>query len=515
MLRTHKCLMVVAVLSGTVSAWGSPVLEQAGVLRERGDAEAELSLLKDAVSRDPSHAELVIALAQAYLRADNSSWAMRALSRYLDEHGPSCAVTLALAHLKIVRAEVREAQQLLDQSGCTAPPEVLARRQLLSAYVALLEERFDRTRAFLEEVRSSPRIFEEDESLLRYLTEATTPERSPRFKGAVNLEGGWTSQGLAGSPVDQTTRESSGTVMTVLGARLEVMLKQTGSIRPLVEGRVQAQELWSEQTADLSFRTGTGRLGVLLGRELPQLKVLGVLDATQTQGGDRYQDGPQWYAEGRRAELELEFSKYLFVMAGGGGRDFRDTSRTRTEIDGLVGWSLQHPSGTQSLSGVAARFHDARSDVHDLVGVSVMSQLRFGLGREFYGKVGQTVSLDDYFHSSDATPEAAVGSRRDLTWHATASVETPRWSSVQPALKYELTARRSSIQAYDYTDHRWLLTLAYSFDSDHLGQTLVESRGRAALEYQGLEGSEASSSQQLRELLRNEEQQRRSSTCQR
>lgn len=298
MLRTNTLAVAVAVLSGTGPAWGNAVLEQAAALRARGDTDAELSLLKEAISREPSNGELVVALAQAYQRSNNSSWAMRTLSRYLEEQGPACPVTLALAYLKLTRAELSEARQLLDQSGCTVPPEVFARRKLLSAYISVLEERLERARALLDEVRQSPRIFEEDEALLAHLTRATTPERLPRVNGAVNLEAGWTSQGLAGSPVDQTTRENSGTAITVLGARLEVMPKQTGNLRPLVEGHVQANQLWSDQASELSFRTGTGRVGVLLGRELPRVKVLGAFDVTQTEGGDQYEDGPEWYAEG-------------------------------------------------------------------------------------------------------------------------------------------------------------------------------------------------------------------------
>jgi hypothetical protein len=524
MIRSSVFARTLAILCMAASsdiAWSAParsdaadVLSQARELEQHGRQDSALELLKAANLAEPANPQLVLALAQAYVKSRNNPWALRVLSRYLEEHEQACNVRITLAWLQIQQGEKRQSRQLLDQSGCASPPEILARRQLYTAYLDLLEERRERATELVESARSSPVLFEEDQALLAHLTAATQPERLATVTGLVDFANGWTSHGLAGSPVDQTAQRSSGTAITIFDARLRLMAKNTGSVRPLAEGQFRAQQLWSDETSDLSFRTGTGRAGVLLGRSTPQLLMLAVVDGTQTQGGDRYAAGPMWFSEAQRGELELELPGSVYLMTGAGHRSFREIGRTRTELDGTVGWAAQQSRRLRFLGGISARYHDAKNEAFDLVGVTAVSQARFSLPKDFEAGVTASVSVDDYHRSEGYFVSNAPSTRRDAQWRAIFALYTPQFlAKMRLVARYELTARRSSASAYEYTDHRLLAALEWRIDSDQLGRSVVSTADRAAADYGLLGASGGSSSLQLRELMRQEENQRRSSTC--
>jgi hypothetical protein len=221
-----------------------------------------------------------------------------------------------------------------------------------------------------------------------------------------------------------------------------------------------------------------------------------------------------WFSEAQRGEFELELPGALFLMSGVGHRNFREIGRTRTEIDGTIGWAAQQPRRLRFLGGVSARYHDAKNDAFDLVGVTIVSQTRFTLPRDFEAGATLSVSLDDYHRSEGYFVADAPSTRRDAQWRAIAALYSPHLiEQVRLVARYELTTRRSSAAAYEYTDHRLLVAFEWRVDSDQLGRTVVTSHGRAAADYGSIGGSGDASSTQLRELMRQEENQRRSSTC--
>lgn len=490
------------------------VLSKAKALQDQGKLDESLQLLKRAQAASPTSEQLVLALAGAYTKKQNHSWALRALSRYLEETEQSCPVRFALAWLHLQQARKDQARQLLDQSGCTSPPEIVARRKIYTAYLEMLDERRARANELIDEARSSPALFEEDQALLEHVANTTQPGRVAWATGLVDFSNGWTSHGLAGSPVDQVARKSSGTAISVLDARLRVMALNTGKIRPLVEGQFRAQQLWSNETSDLSFRTGTARAGLLLGSEAPRLVAAVAFDGTQTQGGDRYSDGPLWFSEARRAEVELELPGAVFIVSGVGQRSFREIGRTRDEVDGTIGWAAQRPDRLRFLGGLSARYHNARNAAFDLAGFTAVSQVRVTLPRDFEAGTTLSVSLDNYYRSEGYFVTDALSTRRDAQWRAIAALYTPPLIGLlRLAARYELSIRRSSATAYEYTDHRVLAALEWRIDSDQLGRNLIAPHGRTSADYGNLGGAAGATSTQLRDLMRQEENQRRNSTC--
>lgn len=520
--RALPTCLAIYLVARTTHAWATPsadaseaaVLSKARTLQGQGQLDEALQLLKQAQAAEPNSEQVVLALASAYMKKRNPTWALRALARHLEEHEQSCLVRFALAWLYIQQAQKPQARQLLDQPGCTSPPEVVARRRIYTAYLDALDERRARASELIDDARSSPALFEEDQALLEHVAATTQPERVTWATGLVNVSNGWTSHGLAGSPVDQAARESAGTAITVLDARLRVMALNTGKIRPLVEGQFRAQQLWSSETSDLSFRTGTARAGLLLGSEAPRIVAAVAYDGTQTQGGDRYSDGPLWFSEARRAEVELELPGSVFIVSGVGQRNFREVGRTRGEIDGTIGWAAQQPRGLRFLGGLSARYHNAKNAAFDLAGLTAVSQVRVTLPKDFEAGTTLSVSLDNYYRSEGYFVSDAPSTRRDAQWRAVAALYTPPLIGLlRLATRYELSMRRSSATAYEYTDHRVLAALEWRIDSDQLGRDIIAARGRATADYGNLGGADGASGTQLRELMRQEENQRKNSTC--
>lgn len=487
------------------------VRKDAQRLRAEGDEGAALEALKAGYAKSPGDEALVMALADAYQRRGNTAWAVRVLSRYLDEHALACNPRLFLVWIHARQGLTRPARQLLMEPGCSSPPELAARWHLLAAYLDFLEEHREATIEHTEMARKSSVLFEQDTALLAYLTAVTQPERTPTFTGLVNLMTGWTSQGLAGSPTDSVTRQNSATALSIADARLRWTLLNAGTIRPLLEGQLRAQQLWATQTSDLSFRTLTGRVGVQLRRELPRLTGLAVFDGTQIQGGDRYATGPIWFSEARRGEFELELPHSTFLMVGGGHRLFRESGRSRAELDATLGWAI--PVGTKArfLGALSGRYHAANSQAYDLAGFTVISQFRHVLPKDFELGVTLSAAVDSYYNSQNYFSMRST--RRDVQWRGVGAVYSPELGQLRLVGKYEMSARRSSAEAYEFTDHRLLVAIEWQIDSDRLARTTTSDEQDVSRDYRELGAGGGSSSLQLRELMRQEETQRRGSSC--
>ncbi|HMA92430.1 MAG TPA: hypothetical protein VKP30_07075, partial [Polyangiaceae bacterium] len=457
------------------------LIQGASRLHAEQKDDAALELLKAGVAHSPEDETLVMALAKAYMRKGNTAWATRVLSRYIEEHALACNPRMLLIWIQMRQGLIRPARELLDGPGCGSPPEVKARWHLIAAYLDLLEKKQVPATEHLEVARNSPALFEEDEALLAYLGGETEPERTARVTGLANLALGWTSHGLAGSPIDQAARKSSGTPIGIIDARLRWMLLNAGTVRPLLEGQLRAQQLWSGETSALSFRTITGRAGFQLRRELPRVTWLAVFDGTQIQGGDRYAAGPIWFSEGKRGEFELELPHSVLLMIGGGHRAFRDLARSRAEFDATLGWAAQWGAQTRFLGGLSGRYHDAKNQAYDLGGFTAVSQLRRYLPHDFELGATLAVAVDNHFRSGGYF--SSLSTRRDVQWQGTGALYLPPIAQLRFLARYELTARRSSVDAYEFTDHRFLAALEWSIDSERLTRKTVAEQGRGTIDY--------------------------------
>lgn len=521
-IRYAAAALTVAVLAAAYPSVASAAaadpetraLDAAAAARAAGDLKGAIATLKEAWDDLPHSDAVVMALALAYLADENPTWAVRVLSEHLDYHEDACDPRLLLAWVHVEAGMPELAHAVLDGAICEAPPEIRARRELVLAQLDRVEGRDDEARARLREVRQSRRIYAEDRARLGELTRALDPPRaSPVATGRVELGLGWTSNGLAGSPVDAASPESVGSALGVADLRLRLAARRPLVARPMVEGRLRAQELGADDAKELSFETGTLRAGFLLGEASSETLVAFSTDATRLAGGDSYEPGPLWFSEAQRVEIELGVGGAFALFAGSGRRRFRDVGRTRSEGELSVGWGTSGPLGVVAIGGLSFRGHDAQNDAYDLVGTSAVTQGFVPVWSGFELSATLATSGDVYPRSEGYFAGAGESARRDLVLRLGAGAWTPRRHPVRGGLTFEHTSRTSSAEAYDYTDARWLLRLEWRFDSDTLGRRSIGAEGRTPFEHGPLAEGGDDDLGDVRELMRQDDAAQRGASC--
>lgn len=492
----------------------SAALAAGAAARQRGDLKEAITVLKAAWDELPESEAVVLALAMAYLADGNVTWAARVLSEHLDYHPEDCDARFLLAWVHVNGGMPDLAHDVLDAEPCEAPPEIRARAALLRAHLAHVEQRDEEARERLAEARRSPRIYQEDRLLLGELTRELEPLRQePLATGRLELGLGYTSNGLAGSPVDTTAPESVGSVLSLIDARLRLTARRPASARAMVEGQLRSQRLTAAEARDLGFETGTLRAGVHLGRRSPAPLLAFATDATRLVGGDRYDSGPLWFSEAQRGEVELGLGESVVLFASGGRRRFRELGRVRTEGELSLGWVAAGPRGIKAIGGSSIRAHDARNDAYDLVGASAVTQLWAPVvsGLELSALVA--TSADAYPASEGYFGGAQGSARRDFLLRLGAGLWSARSRPLRAGVSFEWTRRTSSAESYDYADSRGMVRLEWRFDSDTLGRQAVGGTGRPRFEYGVFAKAEEGELGEVRELMRQDEAAQRGASC--
>jgi tetratricopeptide (TPR) repeat protein len=487
------------------------VLLQAQRLREAGQVQEAIAKLEQAYEELPTDEQVAVALAQAYLADDNQMWAIRTLARHLDYEEDACSARSLLAWIYLSAGMTEAADGLLAFEGCESPRAVHTRWLLIRAYAAHLREQPEEVQELLKQARRSGSIYAEDEALLTTLSRIYEPGRTPLAAGHLELGAGWTSNGLAGSPVDEASVDNAASGVVELDARLRLTLPTPGVLKPLVEGRLQTTELTAQESSDLSHRTGTGRAGFSYG-DSTRIELLYGGELTQIAAGDRYQSGPLWFSEAHRLEYQLQLGSALVLFGATGHRQFRERGRTRWEFEQGVAWAVPASWGAAVLGGISGRIHDAEKDAYERSGATFILQLKQPVLQRVELRLGTTTSVDVY-PKSDGYFAAGKGIRRDLELRLRAGAWAPRRSSAMVGLTYELTNRHSSADEYSFADHRLLAKLRFTSDSEQLRRRVVSTKGRTELEIRGLDASDGEDASEIRELIEQDESVRSSSTC--
>ena len=495
----------------TAAADPSAMLRDASALREAGDIDAAIERLKAAYERLPNDEQIVIALAQAYLDDDNQVWAIRTLARHLDYEAGACNARALLAWIYVTTGMTEMAEDVLAFDGCREPPAVRTRWLLIRAFAAHLADDADRVRDLIGQARRQGAIYAEDEALLATLTGIYEPGRVPAAVGHVEFGAGWTSNGLAGSPVDQSSTTDAASALLELDARLRATWPSRGLVQAVAEGRLRATELASAVAHDLSYRTVTGRAGVRVGK-LPQLELLYAGELTQIAADDRYQSGPLWFSEAHRLEYQLDISRASLLFGAAGHRDFRELGRSRWEIEQGIAWAVSTRSNTGVLGGISARYNEARNRAYDRSGATIVLEIQHPLPHRFELRAGGSASVDAYPHSAGYFMEGNR-TRSDEELRLRGGIWAHLSSAMMTGLTYELTNRSSSATDYAFTDHRILLRVRGSSDSDRLRRRVVPIAGRSPLELGSTDETAGVDASDVRELIERDESVRRGSTC--
>jgi len=519
-----RCFVFMALLasvSGTALAeTAEPLSPAAAVDRARelqaaGDGEAARDLLREAAEAHPDSELLPLARAESYLADDNDFWAIKVLTEFSDNHPPACQARMFKARIQIDQAALDEAEATLTEPGCEEPEEVRARALVLRAVIAEARQDDDAARTHIGEAQDTGSRYAEDDALLNKLSAAygLTPE--PTFDWKLDVNVGWTSNGLAGSPVDRVSQDdSSGSALTTVNARLGWRPVSVGVLHPLIEARWRQTELFAENARGLSTRQPGLRLGATLGNETPRLTVTYGYEAVQVQEGDRYEEGPMLYSEGHRGEYEIEANDTWFAFGGGGHRRFRETGRTRWEFEQGLAAAFAPSDSTRLMLGTSARFYDADNDAYDLVGATGLAQLSVAFPHGFELRESVSLSGDVYTDSSGFFAGASREEREDVLLRASATLWSPSTAGLKGGLEYDYTSRASTATPYSFHDHRLLLRMSWAYDSERLSVSRIPAEGRVPLRH-GLDpnADQPRSDERVRELMRQDEDVRRGSSC--
>jgi hypothetical protein len=483
---------------------------------ERKEPREAKTLLKAALASHPRVIELRLLLARAYLELDNRVWARRVLVEGLAADRDSCQLRSWLIWVQLKGAELDEAAALLDEKGCPDSEPMRGRWHLLRGTLARYREQREGAAKQLELAADGAELYQEDQELREGLQRYALPDRPPPLDLRLELGGGYTSDGLAGSPSDAAHAEAHPTAaMSVdLLALFEPPLGRV--FRPSLELGLRGLFFSAMEARDFSHLALSVRPGLHLPGDL-HLAYAGQLFLLT--GADSYEAGPRWYYETHRGEVEWTPRPWITLLGGAGRSTFREEPRTRTELDGSVGLTFR-PWRLAVLAVLSLRGHWARHEAYNLGGgtfiTSATLPLTLSVGT-FSLRARFLLSADLYPDSAGYFDDAAavdVESRRDLLIKGGLEGWSPAWRGMRAGLSYEASGRLSTIDAYEYVDHRVLLRLRVRLDLDPWApSTATAGSGHVRLPV-GVAGSkDALEEERIRDLLRQEDAARRGSTC--
>ena len=500
--------------SAGASADTSQVLDRAEEMKRAGDESGARDLLKEALREEPDNERIVHALALAYLDADNEFWALKVLREHEEADPPACSSRALRAWILIGQANLDLAEDALAAPQCEATEEMRARFSLLQAKLALVRGDEQEAHRLLEDVHGSSRVFAEDKSHADALLLRLDPGRMPLMTWRVDLGLGWTSNGLAGSPVDPADMgQDSSSPLALLDARARLVIPAARAVRPVVEAQLRVQRLTAEAVRPLSYWQPQLRPGVLFGEAFPRLLLTYGYDAVQIEADDQYEEGPVWFSSAHRVDYELEATDWLMAFGGGGKRWYREAGRTRWEVEqGLAGGARVHPS-VRVMGGASARWNRAFNDAYDSSGATLLAQVSTSLPAGLQLRVNGSLSIDDYPRSHGYFAGSKGKKRTDKQLRGKVGLWSPPWSGFQIGADYERAKRWSTAEAYAFGEHRVLVHGVWAFDTDRLGRTVIGSEGRVALPLPAAAASAAGEEERVRDLMRQDDAVNRGASC--
>lgn len=485
-------------------------LEAARCYLEAGRPEAAKQLLKPLLDRNPDSSLLRLLLAKAYLGVGNLPWARRAAIGATELRPRDCEARSWLVWLHLQGAELEEASALLREQGCPDAPAMRVRWSLLEATLARYRNLGAETARSLEAARHQPEAHREDRELLSALEAEARPQAQAPLRARLDLGTGYTSNGLMSSPVDPAKKTALAAASPVVSAdlRLELEPRWGWRLRPTLGLSLRSLILTAGAASDYTYLDLGLRPGLRAGS-------VGLFYAGQLfllRGGDVYSggDGPRFFYETHRAELEWEPRPWLSLWAGGGRSIFREQPRTRTELDAGLGL-LGTVRGVRLLGGLSLRNHKSRHVAYDLWGGTLIGSVSRSVG-PLWLRARLLLGLDGYPDSAGYFE--ADRSRRDLLLKAALEIWTRPWHGVRAGLSYELAERWSTASSYSYIDHRPLFRLSFSLDWDPwLPRVASPGAGHVAIPYRAAGAAGGLETERIQDLLRQEDAARRGSSC--
>jgi hypothetical protein len=467
-----------------------------------------VGLMAGPVEAAPAAASSDDTLRAVQLSLAEEDWpAARArLERAASADPADCAVRAWLAWFEIESGRGDPAAALLGAAGCPVGPEDQGRWALLRALGAERRGDAGTVRNLLLEVGERPPLWPEDRALVRTLSARHVDGYTLPLEARAEIALGATSNAYAGSPTDAARRQSPGSGLARPELRLDLRAPE-GAVTPSVELGVRGDGVANPDAREVSHADVSVAPAARFGRGgwLPTVRYRHdelLLDAA----GGRY-------SAANEAEFELSPSRVLTLYGGVGHRVFfTDDWRTRTEwnVAGLFGTSLLHRA---VVLGGAFRYYRAHRDVYDQVGGTLSAASDLPLRASLRARLAAAGAYDDFPRSGGPDGLVAFGTtarRRDVTLRLSGAIWHPLGARAALGLTYELARRWSTadsgvVRYYPYVDHRVLVSLRLADGGNPWRARSAEDPGRVALPYRDVAEQSVLWDEQMRRLLRQEE----------
>lgn len=453
--------------------------------------------------------------ARAYEEKGNRVWARRTLTQYLAGNDGDCEMRAHLAAMMLREADYRGAMDVLGREGCPVTSEERTRWLLLEAMAEEQAGNEAQAASLLDEAESEPVAYRGDRPLFPWLTRRVRPLRTPPLEVRLDLAGGWSSNPLLGSPLDpQAAMGDYASAVTEGNLWTRAATPQAGPARLYIEGLGRYQYLFSDPASDLSY----AGLGVKPGVELEWLdvavRVAYRFDGLYIAASDAHHEGGYWFFEAHRGEFEIETSLGLTLFGGGGHRAFSDMGRTRWEVDGGIGGGIPLGKAAYLLGAVTGRKRWATTAAYGLSGGTVLVALNIPLYRRFQLKGSVSVGIDRYPDSAGSLAFHSPEARRDVQMRGRLGLWTPPLvGELRLGATYEPVRRWSTAELYDFTDHTMLLVLGWRGSANPWLPAEVEGGSERFPVNYGVVSDSGAVGERLQDLLRQDEEAQRGSSC--
>ncbi len=483
------------------------------LLIENGETRAAIGRLKRARDRFPDDRRLILLLARAYLLEDNLFWAERILRDAVAARPDDAELRTWLAAVHLRQGDPDLVLEDLVPNLKPSQDPLRARWQLLTASQAGLLGNHEGAEEALDQINRKSILFPEDRALWTFLQANTGQWWNRSVTGAMDVGLGGTSNALAGSPTDPgVPGDPSG--LGLIDLRTSLVPSVGSTVRPAIDFVVTGHGLANETYSDLSSLLGAVRLGGVVAT-----------------GGHRFGFGyraevlllnqdPARFSEAHRAEMEIEWARGSVLFGGGGHRIYRDEKRTRWEADLGFGGSIGRLGGSPLVAGATAIVADAESPAYDQLGVTAALSARFPVTARTLLQVDLGGVWDDYFNSGGEEGRLVFGTeekRRDLLGRLAAIFWAPPIKNLRPWVELRYTQRWSTADTtpgFDFSFNEWRIVawLRWSFAADPWAPKIERSDDHVPLEW-GLENNRGMDEDRILDLLRRDEELRRSSSC--
>ncbi len=479
----------------------------------RKDLSGARERLREAISRYPTDPVLSLLLARSYLLEGNLFWAERTLRERLEKAPEDLEARQWLAGILLRQGDPELARESVSLEG-TAPEGPLASRQaLLRAFLAELSGESEKAGELLTPLGKKTPLFAEDVDVWRLLQRQLNPWWMDPLSGDVEIAGGYTSNALAGSPTDPSV-SGSGSLFGDGNLRVRIAPRLTSTFRPVLDLEADGHGLAEEEYRELSSLEMAARPGALFA--FGNYRVLlgyraEVLFLNQT---------PSRYSDAQRGEIEMESQRGWLLFGGGGRREYRDDARTRSEWDAGAGGPVKLIPGTSMVLGATIRGASAHAEAYDLRGASLALALRVPVSSRLVIRLSALGSWDDYPHSGGREGERYFGTaeeRKDLLGKLTLGIWLSGTKGLRAGLEGQVSRRDSTADDrpgfnFDYTEARARFVVRYSFGANPGVPKAVTPENHIPFEW-GLSPGDRSEAERIIELLRQDDDLRRGSSC--